>query len=274
MSTSPPPMASSAADDTIPPPAMWLTERHMRLPDGTFPHLGTTDGDVAPVALLSGSPDRVELMASMLDDVRQVGARRGYSVYTGTGAGGPVTVATSGVGAPSLSIAMEELAACGARTFVRVGSCASISPLMGVGGIAIAHGAVCDEGTSRYYAPSGYPAVAAPRVLDALRRAAGDEAVDCAVGLTRTTDSFYEGERTEELIGSWSARRVLAFEMETSALFTIAGVMGWEAGSIICAGSNLLTGEATYRGQSLERYQQGQADMLRVALAAAALLQP
>lgn len=267
------PLPSTATDDIeLPPPSSWLTERHMRLPDGTFPHLGITDGDVAPVALLSGSPDRVEMMASMLDDVRQVGARRGYSVFTGTGANGPVTVATSGVGGPSMSIALEELAACGTRTFVRVGSCASISPSMGVGGLAIAHGAVCDEGTSRYYAPAGYPAVATPRVLDALRQAARDESVDTHVGLTRTTDSFYEGERTPELISTWAAKRVLAFEMETSALFTIAGVMGWEAGSIICAGSNLLTGEATYRGQSIDAYQQGQADMLRVALATAALL--
>ena len=90
MDTTPPPVLPIATDDdTIPPPSMWLTERHMRLPDGTFPHLGITAGDVAPVALLSGSPDRVELMASMLDDVRQVGARRVYSVFTGPG-GRPV----------------------------------------------------------------------------------------------------------------------------------------------------------------------------------------
>ena len=201
-----PPLAAPVADDTLPPPELWLTERHMRLPDGSFPHLGIRQGDVAPVALLSGSPDRVELMASMLDDVQRVGARRGYTVYTGRGTSGPVTVATSGVGSPSLSIAVEELAACGTDTFIRVGSCASISPTLGVGGVAVAHGAVSDEGTSRYYAPVNYPPVASPAVVQALLDAAGSHGLPVAVGLTRTTDSFYEGERTEAIIRDWTAR--------------------------------------------------------------------
>ena len=38
----------------------YLTERHLRLPDGTFPHLGVADGEVAPYVLMAGSPDRVE----------------------------------------------------------------------------------------------------------------------------------------------------------------------------------------------------------------------
>ncbi|MCU1377404.1 MAG: nucleoside phosphorylase [Acidimicrobiales bacterium] len=250
----------------------WLTTRYMRLPDGTFPHLGVREGDVAPVVLLSGSPERVEMLASMLDDGKKVGDRRGYAVYTGTYRDAPVSVATSGLGSPSVSIAVEELGVCGGRTFIRVGSCASISPLVPVGGVAIAHGAVSDEGTSRYYAPVNYPPVATPRVVQALTAAAAAAGLDVPVGLTRSTDSFYEGERTVEIIDQWRTKGVLAFEMETSCLFTVAGVMGWEAGSIICAGSNLLTGEATYQGDGVEAFAAGQAAMLEISLAAAAAL--
>ncbi len=135
----------------------YLTERYLRLRDGSFPHLGTSDGEVAPVVLLSGSPERVELMAGMLDDVRKVSERRGYCVYRGSRDGAALSVATSGVGAPSLAIVVEELGACGARTFMRVGSCAAISESVSVGDIVIAHAAVCDEGTSRYYAPANFP---------------------------------------------------------------------------------------------------------------------
>jgi uridine phosphorylase len=249
----------------------WLTDRFLRLPDGTFPHLGVRgDGDVAEVVLLSGSPERVELMAALLDDVEQVANKRGYQVHTGTGGGRRVSVATSGVGAPSMSIAVEELGACGARTFIRVGSCAAIDPAVPVGGVAVIHAAVCDEGTSRYYAPPNFPPVASPPVVAALTSAADRLGVTVAVGLTRSTDSFYEGERHPDIIERWARLGVLAFEMETSCLFTVAAAHGWSAGSIICAGSNLVTGDATYRGQRLEEFRVGQDAMMRVAVAAAA----
>ncbi len=51
-----------------------------------------------------------------------------------------------------MAIAVEDLAACGVRTFIRVGSCASITERLSVGRIMVETAAVCDEGTSRYYA--------------------------------------------------------------------------------------------------------------------------
>lgn len=263
-------MSTSTPD--IDDPSRWLTTRHLRLPDGRFPHLGTTDGEVAPTVLLSGSPERVELMAAMLDGAERVGHKRGYQVLTGTYRGVPVSVATSGVGAPSMAIAVEELVACGARQLIRVGSCASISPSVRLGGIAVAHAAVRDEGTSAYYAPVAFPAVASPRIVQALRDAAAAGGVTVTVGVTRTTDAFYEGERKAELIAQWRRLGVLAFEMETSCLFTVAAALGVESGSIVCAGSNLLTGEATYLGHALEAFAAGQRTMLEVALGAAASL--
>ena len=249
----------------------WLTDRYMRLPDGSFPHLGVRgDGDVAEVALLSGSPERVELMASMLKAAERVGARRGYAVYTGEFGGARLSVATSGVGSPSMSIAVEELAACGASVFIRVGSCAAISEKIPVGGLAVAIGAVSDEGTSRYYAPANFPPVASYRVLKALVAASERCGTPVEVGLTRSTDSFYLGERLQEAIATWRALGVLTFEMETSCLFSVAAALGCEAGSVLCAGSNLLTREATYQGEMLEEYQHGQQRMLEFALAAAA----
>ena len=249
----------------------WMTERYMRLTDGSFPHLGIRGGgDVAEVALLSGSPERVEMMAGLLDDAERVGDRRGYAVFTGTLDGARLTVATSGVGSPSMAIAVEELAACGVSCFIRVGSCAALSPAMPVGGIAVATGAVSDEGTSRYYAPENFPPVASYRVVAALVAAAARHGTPVEVGLSRSTDSFYEGERTVEVISRWKALGVLAFEMESSCLFTVAAALGCEAGSVLCSGTNLLTGEATYQGQRLDDYAFGQQAMLEFALAAAA----
>ena len=106
----------------------YLTERFLRLPDGSLPHMGVKGGgDVAPYVLLSGDPGRVEKMKTWLDEADAVGRERGYVAYTGSYRGTPVTLASSGVGAPSVAIAVEELALAGGRVFIRVGSCASIA---------------------------------------------------------------------------------------------------------------------------------------------------
>jgi uridine phosphorylase len=211
-------------------------------------------------------------MAGYLDDTRKVGDARGYLVFTGTSDGRPVTVATSGVGSPSTAIAVEELAACGARTFIRVGSCASITERLPVGGIMVATAAVCDEGTSRYYAPPNFPPVASLTVVNALVDAASALEVPVELGMTRSTDSFYQGERLTSIVERWRQLGVLTFEMETSCLFTVAATLGLEAASIVCVGSNLLTGDATYQGHGLDAFAAGQQSMLRVAIAAASSL--
>jgi uridine phosphorylase len=117
-----------------------------------------------------------------------------------------------------------------------------------------------------------YPAVASPRVLRALTDSAAELGVEATVGLTRSTDSFYEGERSKDIIDRWRSLGVATFEMETSALFAVAAARGWQAGSLLCAGSNLLTGQATYKGDCLEAYRDGQDRMLDVAMRAASRL--
>ena len=246
----------------------YLTDRYLRLPDGTLPHLGVKGGDVAPYVLLTGNPERLEKMIVHLDDVRTVGRRRGYIAYTGFYRGVPVTAATSGVGAPSMVIALEELADTGGEVFIRVGSCASIAPDVPVGAIIIATAGVRDEGASHAYAPAIYPAVADHEVVTALRAAAQVSRAACHIGLVRSTDSFYTGERDTEVINRWRALRVLAFEMESSALFTIAAVLGRRSGSILVPGSNLITGQSTYRGEQTEQFTAGVDAAIAIAFGA------
>ncbi len=111
--------------------------------------------------------------------------------------------------------------------------------------------------------------MASPRVVSALTAAARRAGTSVQIGMTRSTDSFYEGERKSEIIDLWRSLGVMTFEMETSALFTIASARGWEAGSIVVAGSNLVSGESTYQGDRLEEFRTGQERMLVIALSAA-----
>ena len=105
---------------------------------------------------------------SIFDDPHRVSYNREFNIYTGTLSGEPVSVCSTGIGGPSTAIAVEELAACGVHTFIRIGTCGGISTMVRSGDCVIATGAVRAEGTSREYAPIEFPAVPDTDVLFAL----------------------------------------------------------------------------------------------------------
>ncbi len=204
-------------------------------------HLHTRKGDVGRYAILPGDPKRVPLIASRLDDARLVADSREFVTYTGTLLGEKVTVTSTGIGGPSAAIAMEELWKCGTDTFVRMGTCGGIAlPVMG-GDIVVATAAVRMEGTSREYAPIEFPAVADFSVVSALRDAAISLGCRTHLGVVQCKDSFYGQHDPDampvsyELREKWEAWKrlgVLASEMESAALFTVAAALGARCGSI------------------------------------------
>ena len=85
-------------------------------------HIRCKEGDVGRYVFLPGDPGRCEAIASYFDNPVHVGMNREYNIWNGELLGEKVTVCSTGIGGPSASIAMEELAAIGADTFIRVGS--------------------------------------------------------------------------------------------------------------------------------------------------------
>jgi len=81
---------------------------------------------------------------------RQVTSHRGLLGYTGT-TRRPVSVQTSGMGAPSMSIVVEELLRLGARRLIRVGTCGGIGRGIKTGEIVIASAAAPVDGATRTY---------------------------------------------------------------------------------------------------------------------------
>ena len=165
---------------------------------------------------------------------------REFNVWTGTLLGEKVTVCSTGIGGPSAAIAMEELAAIGADTFVRTGTCGGIALPVQSNDLVIATGAVRMEGTSREYAPIEFPAVPHYEVLTALVDAAKEMGHPWHAGVVQCKDSFY-GQHSPgrmpvsyELEAKWEAWKrlgVLASEMESAALFTVAAALGVRCGS-------------------------------------------
>ncbi|MDY4888403.1 MAG: uridine phosphorylase [Sphaerochaetaceae bacterium] len=203
-------------------------------------HLRIKKGDVGRYVILPGDPKRVPLIAQHLTDARPIADSREYVTYTGTIDGEPVSVVSTGIGGPSASIAMEELVACGADTFIRMGTCGGIDLSVMGSDIVIATGAVRAEGTSREYAPIEFPAVANYDVITAIRKAAIDLGMKYHLGIVQCKDSFYGQHSPDRMPVSyelkqkweaWKALGVLASEMESAALFTVASALKVRCGS-------------------------------------------
>jgi len=188
-------------------------------------HVRAESGDVAPIVLLPGDPDRAARIADRFDGglaaTKQFNVYRRMYGYTGTYHGTPVSVQTTGMGTPSLSIVVEELLRLGARRFVRVGTCGGIGRGVKTGDLVIAQSATpLDGSTATYlhgepYAPTADFGLV--RALDAIATARG---AAHHVGQVCTVDVFYNPD--SDYTTKWRERGILAFEMETSALYYLA----------------------------------------------------
>lgn len=204
-------------------------------------HIAVSQGEIGGYCILPGDPGRCEQIAAHLEHPRFVGMNREYRIYNGTLEGETVTVCSTGIGGPSTAIAVEELAACGAHTMIRVGTCGGIALPVESGHLVIASGAVRQDGTSREYAPIEFPAVSDPDVMIALREAAEELGYPFHTGVVQSKDSFY-GQHSPatmptsgELLAKWEAWKklgVLSSEMEAATLFTVGAARGLAVGAV------------------------------------------
>lgn len=210
--------------------------------EGRQYHLRLRRGDVGRYVLLPGDPERVPIIASLLDEARPVARHREYNTYTGSLLGEPVSVVSTGIGGPSTAIAVEELVAIGADTFVRVGSAGAVQDFVAEGDLVIATGAVRDEGTSQQYMPLAFPALADLEVTLALRDAARRLDVRHHLGPVHSKDSFYSevspdrmpiAPRLRDNWRAWREGGVLCSEMESATIFVLASVLKARAGGLM-----------------------------------------
>jgi len=213
-------------------------------------HIGFGLDDVPEgprVALMSGDPGRSELIAmEHLADGRELSRHRGLDNFLARLPGGAsVVCATSGMGAPSMSIVVNELVQVGIRCIIRVGTCGSIQPHVRVGDVVISSGALCRQGAANDVAPPEFPAAADPFLTVALADVAVGAGIAHHVGITASVDTFYEGqERTASsanphllrsmtgMIDEYAALRVLNLEMETGTLLKLGLVYGFAAAAV------------------------------------------
>ena len=208
--------------------------------EGLQYHLQIRKGDVGRYVILPGDPKRCKKIAAYFENPVLVADSREFVTYTGTLDGVKVSVTSTGIGGPSASIAMEELAAIGADTFIRVGTCGGIAMDVLPGDVVVATGAIRYEHTSLEYAPIEFPAVPDFDVTAALKAASESLGYRTHTGVVQCKDSFYGQHSPEkspvyyDLLQKWESWKrlgVKASEMESAALFVVAAALGVRCGS-------------------------------------------
>lgn len=251
-------------------------------------HIGFSQDDlgVAPpiAALLCGDPERARRIARETDDVTclaTLSENRGLNSYLCQMADGPRFVAaTSGMGAPSLSIVVNELFTVGLRTIIRVGTSGGIAAEVKAGDLVISHAALCRQGAALDIAPLEFPAAADPHVTVALTDAAKLLGITAHLGVTASVDTFYEGQERSDSANPHLLRslrgvseeyrqlKILNYEMEAATLFKMGLVYGFDAGCVCAVLAERLVAESV----DLAVKQQAERDAVRVALRALQML--
>jgi uridine phosphorylase len=194
-----------------------------------------------------------------------------------------VLCCTSGMGGPSTSIVLNELAQVGVQSIIRIGTTGSIQPHVKVGSVIISSAALSRHGAALDVAPVEFPAVADPFMTVHLANTAVSLGITHHVGITASVDSFFEGqERTESSANPTLLRRlhgiteeyrslgILNYEMESASVFTFSSVYGLRAGCVCAVVAQRTEGEQVVMSAKDDAIEHA----INVAIAAASSWQP
>jgi len=230
-------------------------------------HIQCDPSQIARYVFCPGDHARARKIADHFEGAELVSETRGYVVYSGHYEGAFMTAIGTGMGGPTVAIALEELAHMGADTFIRVGSCGVFQPGQTVGDVIIASGTVRAGGTGNAYLPPIFPAVPTYSVLNHLVEAARALSLPVTVGVGIAGDAFY-APRTPE----WQDLRerlieagVVSVEMESDTLFIVGAVRRWRTGAIYASDGTPTEIKPEW---GREKFLQGEQNAIRIALRA------
>jgi purine-nucleoside phosphorylase len=231
-------------------------------------HIGAEPGQIAPRVLLPGDPLRAKWIAeTYLTGASCYSTVRNMLGYTGQYQGVEVSVQGTGMGMPSASIYTHELITeYAVRTLIRVGSCGALSDSLQLRDLVAAIGASTDSGMNRarFDGLVDYAPVADFRLLRTAVDVAARRGVDLRVGPVLAADAFYPPR--PDLYQALAGHGVLAVEMETAALYTVAARFGARAVTILTVSDIIVTGEHL----AAEDRERSFAQMAEIALETAA----
>ncbi|WP_152394158.1 purine-nucleoside phosphorylase [Paenibacillus guangzhouensis] len=207
-------------------------------------HMEAEVGQVAERVLLPGDPLRAKFVAEhFLTDVYCYNEVRGMLGFTGTYKGVPVSVQGTGMGNASMSIyATELIKDYGVKKLIRIGTCGAMQEEIQIRDIVLAQAVSSDSNmTEKIFHGCNYAPTADFRMLMKAYQLAETAQAKVHVGNIYNSDEFYR--ETLDRLHKFMEFGVLAVEMESTALYTLAAKYGVRALTILTVGSQLLTNE-------------------------------
>ncbi|GAB2543985.1 purine-nucleoside phosphorylase [Gracilibacillus alcaliphilus] len=230
-------------------------------------HIGAKQGEIADTILLPGDPLRAKYIAeNFLDNIFCYNEVRGMYGYTGTYKGKDISVQGTGMGVPSISIYVNELIqSYDVKKLIRVGTCGAVKRDVKVRDVILASTSSTDSQMNRMvFGGIDYAPTASFDLLKKAYEAGERKGLSLRVGNVFTSDSFYR-DNMKELLALLDQYNVLAIEMESTALYTLAAKYDRQALSVLTVSDHIVTGEET----SAEERQTTFHDMMEVSLEAA-----
>ena len=229
-------------------------------------HISAERGAIAETILLPGDPLRAQYIAeTFFDQAVRFNTVRNMYGFTGSYGGRPVSVMGTGMGMPSLSIYVNELLSeYGVKRLVRVGTCGGLTDKVHVRDVILALAASSNSGINlRRFQGMSYAPAPSFELLRRAHEAALTKKIPVHVGPIVSSDTFYSPDPDEWKL--WARYGVLAVEMETAELYTLAAQYGAEALSVLTVSDHLVSHEET----SADERERSFAAMIELALEAA-----
>ena len=226
-------------------------------------HIAAKNGEIADTVLLPGDPKRAKWIAeNFLENAVCYTDIRGMLGFTGTYKGKRISVQGTGMGIPSISIYITELMKdYGVKTLIRVGSAGSYQEEVKIRDIVVALSTSTDSNiNNRRFKGASF----APKVnfdlLSKVLKTAEEKNIKIKAGNILTSDEFYNDDPS--YFKKWAEFGVLAVEMETAALYTLASKYKAKALSILTISDSLVSPEIT----SSEEREKTFNEMIELAL--------
>lgn len=209
-------------------------------------HNAAQKGDIAPKVLLPGDPLRAKFIAeNYMSDILCYNQVRNTLGYTGIYQGERISVQSTGMGVPSISIYAEELIReYDVKQLIRIGTCGTIHHKIELNDIIVAMSACTDSNVNKIrFNHLDYAPTASYTLLTKAMQSCSDQNIHAVPGTILTSDHFYIDFGEHNYYQMWSKYGVLAIEMETAALYTIASRYEVDALAILQVTDNIVTNQ-------------------------------
>lgn len=199
-------------------------------------------GKIAARAIIAGDPERVETLATLLEEPRKITSKRGFVTYTGGYNGEEVTIANHGIGAPSAAILIEELAAMGTRIFIRYGTTGTLDAGVGLGDFIVARSASHTPGGiyKQYFTCKKARPAPDKALVRNIRNSFRKAGLKFHAGKIFSTDAFYAED--DAFVQKRQAKKEMAVDMETAMLYRLGSLKGLKSASVLIV-SDIIAGE-------------------------------